>query len=120
MKIINVSRVLVASQNFKKLKSGRIDLMISPEKIAMYALKTQIGKVAAKDIQSTLAIDEPVEYDYLLISKKSEKGQFFLKAMNRGLRKLKVNGRYKKIVDDFMKESDLLLQTDEEKKNEVK
>lgn len=103
-KIVSVSRMLEISQLFQMLLSGRLDLMISPERIALYELKTTIDKEKAMAIQSIVAIDEPIEYDYLLISKKSKKGAHFFEAMNRGLRKLKESGRHNEIVNQFMKE----------------
>ena len=101
--IIEVSRVVRTVQNFKMLSLGRIDLMISPERIALYALTTKVDEKVRKNINLTLAIDEPVEYDYLLISKKSKNRARFLEAMNRGLRKLKKSGRHREIIDAFNK-----------------
>ena len=99
--IIKVNRVVDTATNFRMLSQKRIDLMISPERIALYALSTKIDKRHRQNITLRLAIDEPVEYDYLLISKKSKKGVYFLDAMNRGLKKLKASGRYKLILDAF-------------------
>ncbi len=102
--IISVSRVTRTEQNLLKLSEGRIDLMITPERIAIYAMNKVLSTSERAKIRVALAIDEPVEYDYLLISKKSKRNEFFLKAMNNGLRKLKASGRHKAIIDAFMHE----------------
>ena len=95
--IIKVSRVTSTAQNFKMLLNKRIDLMITPKTIAEYILHNDFIGLKSK-ITQRLAIDEPVEYDYLLISKKSKHGKFFYDAMNKGLKEIKANGAYDKIL----------------------
>ena len=101
--IIKVDRVTYTYQNLRKLVANRIDLMISPEKIALHDLKNEAAKNESVNlIKSKLAIEEPVEYDYLIISKNSPNGEFFNKSFNQGLIKLKSSGRYKELYQAFI------------------
>lgn len=102
--IVKVERVTHTYQNFRKLAAKRIDLMISPEKIALHTLKIEVeSNELLKKIKLIQAIKEEVEYDYMIISRKSPNGVFFHEAFNRGMKKLKSSGRYKELYEIFIK-----------------
>ena len=96
-KIIQVSRLKSTGQAIKMIDHGRIDLFITPRLTGLHTLKKDFPKMATI-LGETLAIDRPVTYDYLVVSKKSPKAKFFLQAMNRGLIWLKKSGQYQKIM----------------------
>ena len=102
--LINVDRVTHSYQNLRKLASKRIDLMITPKTIALHELKKEKEEYKAlKAVKVIQAIKEPVEYDYLIISKNSPNGEIFNNAFNKGMKKLKESGRYKELLEEFQK-----------------
>jgi len=98
--LIDVYRVPDLEQALRILLSKRVDFLISPERVARFSL-TSMFPEKSHNIESVLAIDEPKEMDYLIISKKSKQGIYFKDALDRGLQRLKKSGRYQEIIEQF-------------------
>jgi len=98
---LDVERVMVESQNFKKLLVDRIDLMIAEKYVAQYWLEktlldSQIDKIKVGEI--------PLRDDslYLIISRREADGAAIVESFNKGLIKLKQSGEYEKIVSKLI------------------
>lgn len=99
--VINVQRIESIEKNFRKLLLGRIKVFISQDDVGNYILNRDFTRREINLIKHTLEDNIPTEHFHLLISKKSAKGQYYLQAFNRGLRRLKQSGRY----DEMLKAS---------------
>ncbi len=100
--LIHVERVETISQNFEKLLTGRIQLFLSYDKRGSFQLHKSFTQEQINLLTHTPQNTQPTEKFYLILSKKGSKGDYFLKAFNRGLKLLKESGKY----DQFIQESD--------------
>lgn len=99
--VIDVTRVGTLAQAFKMLLVNRVDLIISPEKVAKYHVAKNLSEVDRKKVKNIKAISRTVHNDYLIFSKHSQNGKILHEKFNTGLKKLKKSGRYKEIIDEF-------------------
>jgi|SaaInlStandDraft_7_1057024.scaffolds.fasta_scaffold05433_4 polar amino acid transport system substrate-binding protein len=99
--LIQVTRVRSLDLAFKMLELDRVDLVISKERVALHELSRLFGADQVKRFFRTREHISAKAYDYLIVSKKSAHASFFVKAFNRGMDKIRSNGRYGKILQDF-------------------
>ena len=99
--VINVTRVRKLELGFKMLTAGRVDLVISKERVAMFELQKLHPNGSGKKFARTRERFSPKSFDYLIVSKKAPNAAFFVEAFNRGLAKLKASGRYERFLQDF-------------------
>lgn len=111
--LIQVQRVPTIQQNFKKLLSGRIQLYIVADVVGYYELQTNFTSEQVGLITHTLENTLPAENYHLILSKKANKGRYFLKAFNCGLRQLKKSGKYDQFVEES-KRGDYIIKTNSE------
>ena len=100
-KVINVIRVRSLKQLFKMLLSGRINILISKKLVAEYTLQTEFTHTQALQLDSTPENRDRPSYDYLLFSKKKPTAQYYLNALNNGLKKLRISGKYDEFIDNY-------------------
>lgn len=83
-------------QNIQKLDAGRIDIFIEDEAVIKNILKKEFpqGKTSLAFCKKTFMEKEL----YLAINLKNEKASAFIKSFNEGLKEIKENGKYKKIL----------------------
>ncbi|MDC0255711.1 transporter substrate-binding domain-containing protein [Bacteriovoracales bacterium] len=104
-KYLKKREVTSYSQGIRMLVKGRVDFFVSPEKIFQYNLNLlKEEPVINSLIKSTLPVrkGKPLKKNnmYLAISKKSKKALEKLNAFNKGLRIIKKNGKFQKILKD--------------------
>jgi polar amino acid transport system substrate-binding protein len=99
--LINVARVRNLESAFKMLDHDRVNLVISKERVAQYELSKLFPDATKSKFSRTREHHAPMSFDYLIISRKSAHGSFFMKAFNQGMKKLKASGRYAEILRDF-------------------
>ena len=100
-KVIEVIRVVRLKQLFQMLLIGRIDIIISKELVADYTLQTEFSNEEALKLDSKPENDAPPSYDYLLFSKNKPSAEYYLNALNNGLKKLHTNGKYSQFLDNY-------------------
>ncbi len=101
--VITVERVLEVEQNFRKLLSGNIQLVISESRVGEHILQTHFSEEDVVRIAHVPQNAEPTEYDYLLFTRKRTTSPALLEAFNRGLAKLKASDRYDQYILDLAK-----------------
>jgi polar amino acid transport system substrate-binding protein len=99
--VVSVSRVSELKQAFSMLLLKRVDVVISKERVARHILNTSFSKEEIAAFTSLPEQVRPASFDYLLVSKKSLHGVEFLRAINRGLKILRDNGKYEQFLADF-------------------
>jgi polar amino acid transport system substrate-binding protein len=102
--VFEVERVTTLDQLFQLIFAGRIDAIISQQHIANYHLKSHYSSEERLGVTAVKALDEPVEYDYLLIPKKSPHALYFLNAFNRGMASLHKDGTYDRLITEHLNE----------------
>ncbi|MEZ8101142.1 substrate-binding periplasmic protein [Vibrio bivalvicida] len=86
---VKVQRIASAENNYKKLKAGRLDVVLEDMDVGMETI-TKLGLTGAIEPNSKML----TERDYfVIISKKSPRSQELLEAFNRGLAKLESAGK---------------------------
>lgn len=90
--IISVQMVSSDELNFKKLLAGRIDIFPNDPLVGYAQINSLFPPEKAKSFTHHPKIFEPSTL-HLIISKKSDNADFFLKVFNLGLRKLKESGK---------------------------
>ena len=83
------------------LLSNRVDMVISKEWVARYALQLDFAPDQLARLEYRPENAEAGTYDYLLLSKKAPNAQYYLTAINNGLKKLRASGRYDAILQAF-------------------
>lgn len=107
-KVFEVIEIRSLNQLFKMLLTDRIDVVISKELVADYTLQSEFTSDEQNKITSLPEIIAEPSYDYLLLSKKKPTAEYYLKALNRGLKKLHLSGRYNELIDNYKKGEYLL------------
>ena len=84
---------------FRKLKAGRVDFFACEELVAWQLIKKYFPEEAANfgSLEKEISNDD----EYIITSKKNPDGKEFLKMFNEGLKKIKANGTYSKILRKY-------------------
>jgi len=101
--VINVTRVSSLERLLKMLLNHRIDIAMSKDWVARYALLLEFSADEHAKLTSRPETAEPPSYDYLLFSKLRPNAQLLLETFNAGLKKLHASGRYDIMLKDFEK-----------------
>lgn len=83
-------------QNIQKLDVGRIDIFVEDEAVIKYILKKEFPQGKA-----SLAFSKKIFMEkelYLTVNLKNKKANTFIKDFNQGLKEIKENGKYQKIL----------------------
>jgi polar amino acid transport system substrate-binding protein len=99
----DVEEVQNVDQNIMKLESNRLDCVIEDKPVLYQALKKVYGSDLDKLNQFQFVergFGETTEYR-LLVSRKYPNSKDLLEKFNAGLRKIKVSGRYQKILKKY-------------------
>lgn len=80
-----------------KLINGKIDLLTADIRVVNYYNKMQGGEKKLYHIEPPIA-QEPV---YILISKKTKNGMYYIDAFNKGLQELKESGRFDELLSKY-------------------
>lgn len=87
-------------QNYKKLLRGRIEIFPNDPVVGYAQIRNSLPIEEAK-----LITHHPTEFElstlHLIISKKSNRAQYFLDKFNSGFKKLKISGRYDEMQNDL-------------------
>ncbi len=86
-------------QNLKKLASGRIDIFPLDEVTGWLLIKNKIP--VAQEMLTTHAKPFRATTGHLIISRSHPKGDMLLEAFNSGIKKLRVDGTYRKYLDEL-------------------
>ncbi|CAM2853917.1 substrate-binding periplasmic protein [Vibrio neptunius] len=86
---INIQRIASAENNYKKLSAGRLDIVLEDMDVGM-ELVTKLN--LADKIEPNAKTLSARDY-FVIISKKSPRAQELVDAFNRGLAKLKAEGK---------------------------
>jgi polar amino acid transport system substrate-binding protein len=97
---IELELVTTEEQNFKKLGSGRVDLVPIDETSGWYIIKNLFPKEESGKF-FTLTKPFHTKDCFLMTSKQYPNGQELLKKFNTALKKIKDNGDFQKIADKF-------------------
>lgn len=97
---LNVEFVTSEEQNWKKLYTGRVDLIVTPEYSGFYLMK----KLFPQDVKNFFALKKPLDtFDvHLVTSSGYQNAQATLNQFNSALRALRENGVYKAIFDKYV------------------
>ena len=98
---INVTRLQEEKQSLALLFSGRVDILIGKKRVVEYALNKHFSAQQRSKITYQPESGAPPSFDYLLISKASPNGEFFLAKFNEGLKILHDSGRYEILMHAF-------------------
>ncbi|AIW16110.1 ABC transporter substrate-binding protein [Vibrio tubiashii] len=86
---VKIQRIASAENNYKKLKAGRLDVVLEDMDVGMETV-TKLGLTGAIEPNAKML----TERDYfVIISKNSPRNQELLDAFNRGLAKLEAEGK---------------------------
>ncbi|WP_108648917.1 substrate-binding periplasmic protein [Dongshaea marina] len=94
---IKIKRVSKPEANYMKLCSNKIDVVPESEDVGLALIKDMGSKLKCKVAASKPTTADPY---YLLISKKVANGQELIDHFNKGLAKLKADGRYEQMIKD--------------------
>ena len=83
------------------LLAGRVNAVISKKHVASPVLAERFTAGERAKVNSVPVTQTRPTYDYLLISRKSRHGEYFLRALNRGLDKLHKSGAFQRLMDDL-------------------
>lgn len=100
-KIIIVQRFPSLIRAFKMLSVKRLDLVITPERAGRAVLAAHFKNLIPNLDEKIAILDDPIEMDYLLISRKSPNGEFYKDALDKGLKIIKKSGLYDQILKDY-------------------
>ncbi len=95
--LIRVQRVVDDEQNIRLLLKGRIDVAMFDVHVAYHLLNERFSAEEAALLTHTPWLSTTDSY-HLVLSKKLAKNEDLLQRFNRGLQKLRENGRYNQIV----------------------
>lgn len=96
---LQIQRVPSDIQNFKKMFANRIQILPQSLDVGYYMLQTEFPDKASSVTHHPKSINQ--SNNYLALSKKKPNSLDLLMRFNRGLKKLKANGKY----DQYFKES---------------
>lgn len=106
--VIQVVRQSTIKQLFAMLISGHVDMIISKKWVALYALQSEFSPDDQALIGSIPENTHPPDFDYILFPKTLPASQRYLQAFNRGLSKLKQDGKIESFMDAFKRGEYLL------------
>ena len=92
---IKILRISSADANYRKLASGRIDIVLEDTEVG-HGLVSKLG--LAETVTAHPKTLKPRDYS-VIISKKVANGQHLLDAFNKGLKAIKADGRYQQFVE---------------------
>jgi len=95
---LSVQRIPKDLNNFKKLLAGRIDLFPIEMQVGYEMITNEFSPGQAAILTNSKPFRETPYY--LIISKAAPNSEAFLKAFNRGLKKIQSSGAYQKMLDD--------------------
>ena len=98
--ILSVQTVSSDELNYKKLLAGRIEIFPNDPLVGYAQINSLFSPEKAKLFTHHPKVFEPSTL-HLIISKKSDKAEFYLKAFNLGLKKLKDSGRIAEMYKDL-------------------
>jgi polar amino acid transport system substrate-binding protein len=99
--LIKTKRLDTLSQGFSMLLAGRVNAVITKKHVADRVLAEQFTIESRAKLVSVPVSQAVPTYDYLLFSRQSVYGEYFLKAFNKGLKKLHDSGGYLQLIDDL-------------------
>jgi polar amino acid transport system substrate-binding protein len=99
--LFEVVRLSKLHQGFSMLLAGRVQAVISKKHVATPVLRERFSAGQRAEMASLPVSRAGKKFDYLLISKRSKHGRYFLNALNRGLGKLHESGVYQQLMDDL-------------------
>jgi len=97
--VIKVERTGNDKNNLKKLAKGRVDIVIIGELNGMELINKTLSKADAKKIEMYKKPFRAKPY-YLILSKKKGNSKELIKKFDKGLRKLKKDGKYNKYIKE--------------------
>lgn len=100
---VSVAEVQKVDQNIRKLEAGRLDCVIEDFPVIVHALRKTLGSDAARLEQfyfTERGFGNTVAYR-LLVSRKYPRAEELLERFNEGLRKIKADGEYQKILKKY-------------------
>ena len=100
-KMINVHRVTKAEQGFKMLQAGHIQAFYMENIAGFHVLNKLLSKNKFKEVIHTTSDNSKSINYYLLLSKKSKNGKYFLEKMNKGIKILHKSGQYTQFLKDL-------------------
>lgn len=93
--VIKILRISSADANYRKLASGRIDIVLEDTEVG-HGLVSKLG--LANTVTAHSKTLKPRKYS-VIISKKVANAKHLLEAFNKGLKTIKSDGRYQKFVE---------------------
>ena len=100
-KTISVTRVSKPQQAFQMLVLNRIDAVICKQDVGEYELNHCIKAAERALIESTSAQLNQTSQDYMLFSRKHPHGERLQTLFNTGLKSIREDGTYEKILTEF-------------------
>jgi ABC-type amino acid transport substrate-binding protein len=99
--VIHVMRPRTLKSAFAMLLRDRLDLVVSKRRVGRHVLWDNFSDLEIDSLDSRPENLRQASHDFLLISKKPPNAEVILDAINRGLAKMRVNGAYKRFMDEF-------------------
>jgi polar amino acid transport system substrate-binding protein len=85
---------------FKRLLANRIDAILNVKRVGQYYIRANISPEQRRRIARSKNIIEERAY-HLILSRKHKWSERLIKEFNRGLKKIKMNGKYDHILNEF-------------------
>jgi polar amino acid transport system substrate-binding protein len=96
---LQVEFVTTDEQNFWKLRTGKVDLIIADGVVGSYVIRKRFPQEAGHFLMLRKPLD--VIGDYLMTSKQYPNTQNLLTKFNMALKKIKATGVYQRILDQY-------------------
>jgi polar amino acid transport system substrate-binding protein len=96
---LQVEFVTTDEQNFWKLRTGKVDLIIADGVVGSYVIRKRFPQEAGHFLMLRKPLD--VIGDYLMTSKQYPNTQNLLTEFNMALKKIKATGVYQRILDQY-------------------
>jgi polar amino acid transport system substrate-binding protein len=96
---LQVEFVTADEQNFRKLKAGKVDLIIADEVVGSYIIRKRFPR----EVGNFFTLSKPLDVigDYLMTSKQYPDTRDLLTKFNMALKKIKENGGYQRILNKY-------------------
>ena len=88
--------------NFKKLLKGRISVFVTQKDVGLATLNDHFTASERKRVTFHAKVLRRVDL-HGLFSKQNDRGEAYLQAFNKGLKIIKEQGLYQKMIDDFQR-----------------
>ena len=97
---LNTEMVPTDDLNMQKLADNRIDAFVTDEMLGWLLIK----KYFPNNVKDFMVLEKPYSEEalYLMIGKTNPKREELMNKFNSGLKKIKANGSYQKIVDKYL------------------